>query len=710
MRTVGFLLVVLSLGLIYGQTFVSGDVEGVWNAANSPYIVDNIVRIPVGDTLIIQSGVDVIFNFNGGILVDSSAVLRAIGNSTDSISFTAQNPDSGWMGIRFDHSLEYSALSYCNITNVKIQSNGSELNDGGAVILDNSDVNIMHTTISDCSTNQYGGGIDCIHSNPNIYYCVIENNYARFGGGGISLRDGSNAVIFNSTIENNSVAFAVGNGAGIASFNSSPTISRNIIKNNDAPTADGGGIYIENADSTTVIVNNNIDNNSAYYGGGIHSVNSTCSIENNDINNNSVTSDGGGIYSSNSNLTIVGNHIEQNVAPEGNGAGFYGQDDGDGYIIFSDNYIRTNSSFDNGGAIFADNLTMTVDGNIITDNVSQGKGGAIFLDNSQAEISKNDLSDNHSKTGGAIYTDNSAIKILLNIISRNTSYDTAPSGRGGAIVCLNANNAEIAGNLISSNSSSTNGGGLYIDNCSNLIFTNNTVADNNASADGGGIYSNASSMAIVNSIVYGNSAENGGEIYATNCSLFLGYSDILFSEIFSDNWSSCVYSDGITDAEPGFSLDARYSLTPLSSCIDAGVGSIYIASWDTTIDMLAYDIYGTERPQLAGWDIGAVEYIGYGALSSVENHKPISTEISLSTYPNPFNSEMKIGTSIPCGENMKISVYDIFGRKIGTIYNGITENDNQTFIWNADNEPSGTYVICLEHNNQISETTVKLVR
>ena len=350
--------------------------------------------------------------------------------------------------------------------------------------------------------------------------------------------------------------------------------------------------------------------------------------------------------------------------------------------------------------------------NSITGNYSQSRGGAILIKSSRAEVSQNNLSDNHSKTGGAIYVDNSAVKILRNIISRNTSYDEFPSGRGGAIVCNRTDNAEISGNIVASNSSSTDGGGIYALDCEHLVLTNNTISDNRAADNGGGIYLDNSSAAIVNSIIYGNTAETGGEMFTMECSVFFAYSDVFFENILSDNRSSFTYGDGTIDADPGFSeiADTRYELAPFSTCIDAGVGSIYIESWDTTIDMLAYDVYGNERPQLANWDIGAVEYVGFGILSSVENHKPFSNEISVLTYPNPFNSKLEIKTSIPSGENIRVSVYDMFGRKIGTIYDGTTTSDNQTFIWNAENEISGTYLLRVQHNSQVSDAKVRLIK
>ncbi|MEI8194164.1 MAG: hypothetical protein WCG64_09885, partial [Flavobacteriia bacterium] len=46
---------------LYAQTNVSGNVSGTWTTANSPYLVTGNIGVPAGQTLVIQPGVQVVF-------------------------------------------------------------------------------------------------------------------------------------------------------------------------------------------------------------------------------------------------------------------------------------------------------------------------------------------------------------------------------------------------------------------------------------------------------------------------------------------------------------------------------------------------------------------------------------------------------------------------------------------------------------------------
>lgn len=142
----------------YGETYVSGDVSGVWEASGSPYYVTGELHVPTDDRLRIMPGCSVIFQGHYKFRVDSNAVLKAIGTETDSIIFTAENIVSGWWGIRFIHSSEACTLRYCRI------QYGKALGD---------------------EDDTYGGGIYCDHSNPYISKNTITQNLAEWGASAI---------------------------------------------------------------------------------------------------------------------------------------------------------------------------------------------------------------------------------------------------------------------------------------------------------------------------------------------------------------------------------------------------------------------------------------------------------------------------------------------------------------------------------------------
>ena len=81
-------------------------------------------------------------------------------------------------------------------------------------------------------------------------------------------------------------------------------------------------------------------------------------------------------------------------------------------------------------------------------------------------------------------------------------------------------------------------------------------------------------------------------------------------------------------------------------------------------------------------------------IDDVQNYSPSSFWIN--NYPNPFNPTTTILFSIPITEASHIAylrVYDITGRLVETLVNGITDPDMHTVKWNAFDFPSGVYFV-----------------
>ncbi len=93
----------------------------------------------------------------------------------------------------------------------------------------------------------------------------------------------------------------------------------------------------------------------------------------------------------------------------------------------------------------------------------------------------------------------------------------------------------------------------------------------------------------------------------------------------------------------------------------------------------------------------AVLWIYNGAMHTDENRMPISPAIS--AYPNPFNAACRI--DVP--EDFTATIHDIHGRQIHTLPTGTT-------IWNANDQPSGVYLIRAQKGDVVVEKRVVLVR
>ncbi len=121
--------ILFSVSLQAQTTVSSGTASGHWTLSGSPYLITNTLSIAPDSTLIIDPGVEVIFQ--GLIGFNVSGVLYAVGTAALPVQFHAQDtaglynyyvPDGGWMGITFTTQNDSNKLVYCNIAQTKSYS------------------------------------------------------------------------------------------------------------------------------------------------------------------------------------------------------------------------------------------------------------------------------------------------------------------------------------------------------------------------------------------------------------------------------------------------------------------------------------------------------------------------------------------------------------------------------------------------------------
>ncbi len=357
-KTLISLIIIALFGVNYGicETItVSGDVSGIWDV--DTVLVTGEIRVPPNETLVIESGVKVLFQVCCQFIVDSDAVLLAEGTEEEWILFDEYSPGTGWYGINFIGASDLSILHYCHITHGLAQ------------------------------TGQDGGGISCYNSSPTISRCLIDSCSAG-NGGGISCVFFSHPSIKGNIITGNTATGAW--GGGIYMWNSDAVINDNIILNNQA---DFGGGGISSDDESPTISNNLILSNSAYTGGGILCQwNTATLIENNIISGNSCDIQGGAIFYYYSGLDIRNNIMTNNSAADGGGA-LYSMEGG-GYTI-NGNVICQNSTEGMGAGIVWQHASTPIDKNTIVHNIASIEGGGISLiTNSDPPISNSILYSN----------------------------------------------------------------------------------------------------------------------------------------------------------------------------------------------------------------------------------------------------------------------------------------------------------------------------
>lgn len=95
---------------------------------------------------------------------------------------------------------------------------------------------------------------------------------------------------------------------------------------------------------------------------------------------------------------------------------------------------------------------------------------------------------------------------------------------------------------------------------------------------------------------------------------------------------------------------------------------------------------------------------------NVKNTNPKDLELSLGSYPNPFNPSTKINVVIPNSGMVTLKIYDILGRVVAVLANEVKEFGEYEFDFNANNLPSGTYIAALTTNNGTMTQKLLLVK
>jgi hypothetical protein len=90
---------------------------------------------------------------------------------------------------------------------------------------------------------------------------------------------------------------------------------------------------------------------------------------------------------------------------------------------------------------------------------------------------------------------------------------------------------------------------------------------------------------------------------------------------------------------------------------------------------------------------------------------PVPEQFALSAaYPNPFNPSTTISYDVPSDMNINLAVYDIRGRMVTELANGMREQGRYDVIWNAENQSSGVYFMKLVAGNTMKTQKMMLVK
>ena len=318
-------------------------------------------------------------------------------------------------------------------------------------------------------------------------------------------------------------------------------------------------------------------------------------------------------------------------------------------------------SAENGGGLYADNSTVTINNGTISGCTANAGGGLYATNGSTININNGTISGCKARmgTGGGLYaTNQSTININRGTISG------CEAGAGGGLY-VDGSTVTISGGTISGCEATINeGGGLYAKNQSTITISGGTIsgckAPSSDKGNGSGLYANNSTVTITDGTISGCEGRWGGGLYAENSSTI---------EISGGTISGCKVGAG-----GGLFVDSstiRISGGTINGCVTSDTGNgggLY--AYNSTLNITG----GTIKDNKAAYG-GGVALIGVTTFE-----KPITNWTVIGNEAYETGGTGGIGGGIKL-ENGSMNVSDGSNK----IYNNKADRHGaDIFLWNEN--------------------------
>jgi hypothetical protein len=207
----------------------------VWRRITSPVEILDSLIVPLGQTLVIEPGVDVLFSDSADVVIHGRLV--AIGTETDSIRFL---PASGgtWSGLHFS-SPDTSTLSYVRVSGASasgVANYGYTWEPFGTAGKQShypvyANLLISHSVISH-NTGHNGAGLAAYGRHITLEHCTFRANRAQYDGGAVAV---ASATLRNCIIADN---IAGARGAALVVYGGDISMQNCVVTRNSSSSGE----------------------------------------------------------------------------------------------------------------------------------------------------------------------------------------------------------------------------------------------------------------------------------------------------------------------------------------------------------------------------------------------------------------------------------------------------------------------------------------
>lgn len=628
--------------------------------ANSPYFVNENVIIESSADLIIEEGVEVLFDENKSILVKGALNLE--GSEDQPVQLKPYYPNQEWVGLIFDNASGESNLNHVKISEAKGIENDE--NFFAAVSALNSTVNLFDVHIDDVRLPVSSQFSTMKIENSTISNVTMIGDYLNVNGG--------NLWVLNSIFEGNNIEDM--DAIDIGLMEGTTIIDGNIFRNFVGDNSDG--IDVGDASEDVQITNNIITN---------------CGDKSVSIGQ------GSRVY------------IAYNIFSECNlGVGI--KDEGSFGEIVNNTFYKNNI----GVAVFEKVLNRGGGSAEVSNSIFSNSHIASFTKDEFSSISINySISDTEALEGtGNLYGDIKLINPVQGVYhpqivspvlgagDPNTPIDGG--GRAinmGALDFQGVSESPLVINEINYNSSDsfdTDDWVEFVNSSRNAIDISNwTFID----ASHKQTFS-FKAETILGSKEYVVIARDLGKFSALYPNVEV-QSDTMTTGLSGSGESLYLYNSS------GYLVDSLTYLdsSPWPTAADGNGSTLELMSpeFDNGLPEFWESSIGNGTP-------GAENSTFITSNEDLEHSDPESF-VLYQNYPNPFNPSTKVSFQIPRTSRVTLQVFDVLGRKIATLIAGeIKVSGSHQVTFDASTLSSGLYIYRLEAEGNVFNKTMMLIK
>jgi len=99
-----------------------------------------------------------------------------------------------------------------------------------------------------------------------------------------------------------------------------------------------------------------------------------------------------------------------------------------------------------------------------------------------------------------------------------------------------------------------------------------------------------------------------------------------------------------------------------------------------------------------------------GSLYTAIDNVTSANSLTASAYPNPFRDEAIIELNSVNEDNINIELFDLQGKRLKTLYNGVVSEGKQQFVWRPDHCAPGIYFYSVKSKNAVLTGKLVLVK